>query len=154
MTLSLWPATLPAGDRDPANAPAALYARGNHHIDGTGPRNPARAAHLFEAAATRGYAPAQTALARMLVAGVGDAAPDPDAAIVWYRKAALQGHVPAQVGLGIQLAAAGEAHFAEAHGWFARAEAAGGELAVQARILRERLERHMAGEGIHRARQP
>ena len=74
------------------------------------------------AAAERGDAAAQHALAAMLLSGEGGAARDTDEATLWFRKAAKQGHTAAQARLGNLLVATDAA---EAVRWLRQAAASG-----------------------------
>ena len=75
--------------------PEAQYNLGQKYLCGAlADKNPAQAADWFQQAATRGYAPAQCALADLHDLGVG-VAKDSVLTAFWNQKASEQGYVPA-----------------------------------------------------------
>lgn len=89
-------------------------------------RDYASARRWLQAAAVRGHAPAQTALAGLCAEGLGGAADDSEA-LQWYRAAALQGDPEAQARLGWMYAAGKgvSRDYDQALAWLGRSAEAG-----------------------------
>jgi len=106
-----------------AGNPVAQFLLGIKYETGTDvPKDPARAAQLFERAAKQGHTDAQFKLASLLETGRGVVA-DRDVAEAWYRAAAFDGHGPAQYNLSLMLLSAARDEDARVEGlsWLMRA---------------------------------
>jgi len=92
------------------------------HIHGSGVQRDYFQAMKLCVDAAREYVPAQYCVGYLYQHGLG-MSPDPQNAVIWYRKAGEQGHVGAMLELGKMYS--GGADRAEAYLWFARAYIAG-----------------------------